>query len=180
MPKHSKRKLKLSDSVGRFEALTSSHHVRNALGLLGIVKDEGSNYWNSNSKQLDKWEDYCDVLMTFLDTLWERREVRKQPLETAMREYIQEFEHTRDRLHQMLYGAVDSPESDESVQRIDKLLLWVYLTSTYALASTWIDDKQEHVSVDITINLTTGESNEEWNRIEMRVPRKYRRATKRI
>ena len=180
MPRYRERQLQLSDAVGRFEALPSSHHARNALGIIRLLKDQGSNYWNSDSRHLREWERYCDVLWTFLNNLGERRDLKEQSLETVMREFIQEFEHSRTRLHQMLYGAVDDPKDNEEVRQISELLNWVYIASTYALVSSWIDDKQEQVSVTMTINLTTGETEQEWNRTEMRVPRKYKRGKKRI
>lgn len=180
LPRYKERPIELSDDVGRFEAKPSSHHARNALGIISLLREEGTNYWGSDSRELRNWERYCTVLWNFINELSDRRDLKKQSLETAMREYIQEYEHSRDRLNQLLYGAVDDPESNERMRHISELLHWTYLTSTYALVSYWIGDKQEHVSVTMTINLTTGEHQEEWNRDEMRVPRKYKRATKRI
>lgn len=180
MPRYEERPIEWSDVIGRFEALPSSHHARNALGIIGRLGDEGANYWNSDSNELSNWNRYCTVLWTFINDLSERRDLKKQSLETAMREYIQEFEHSRARLIQLLYGTVDYTESNASILKIFELLHWAYLASTYALVSYWIEDKQEHVSLTTTINLTTGETRQEGKRIEMRVPRKYRRATKRI
>ena len=97
-----------------------------------------------------------------------------------MREFIQEFEHSTLRMHQMLYGPVSDPENDEGVKQIVILFNLVYLSSTYALLSAWIDDKQETNSLTTTVNLSTGEVRQEGTRSEMQVPRKYRRSTKRL
>ena len=164
MARYSKRQLRLSDTLGRFGDKPSSHHVYNALGLLYRLRDEGSNYWDRDSLQLANWQRYCNVLLAFINSLSERRDLNKQNLETVMREYIKEFEHSRARMNQMLYGVANNIESDEGVRQINELFHWAYLASTYALVSSWIDDMQEEVSVTITINLTTGEEKEEWNR----------------
>ena len=63
------------------------------------------------------------------------------------------------------------------------MLRWfelVYRFSTYAIISFWIDDKMEHNSVKITMNLTTGKHRQEWTKVEMKVPKKYRQATRKL
>ncbi len=97
-----------------------------------------------------------------------------------MREFIQEFEHSTGRMYQMLYGAVADPENDEGVREIMDWFNLVYLSSTYALVSAWINDKRENVSLRTIVNLTTGELSQEGTRTEMTVPRKYQRATKKF
>ena len=97
-----------------------------------------------------------------------------------MREFIQMFEHSTRRMHQMLYGAVTDPDRDEGFRIIMDMFNLVYLASTYALVSAWIDDKQDENSLRITINLTTGEEKWEGTFTEMRVPRRYRASTNRL
>ena len=83
-------------------------------------------------------------------------------------------------MYQMLYESVADPDSDEGVREIMDWFNLAYIASTYALASAWIDDKQENASLRTILNLTTGEVREEGTRIEMQVPRKYRKSTKRL
>ena len=90
------------------------------------------------------------------------------------------FEHSTGRMFQMMYGAVADPENDESVRQIMDWLDVVYLSSTYALVSAWIDDKHDKGSVWMESNLTTGEVRQKMSFIEMTVPNKYKRATKRL
>ncbi len=114
--------------------------------------------------------------MEFLNSLGKRRDIEKQELETAFREFIQKFEHMVFRMEQMLHsvsGAFepDSPEVDAVFRWIDL----VYRLATYGLVSAWIDDKTEERHISMTINLTTGEILEETKVVkEMRIPRKYR------
>lgn len=178
MSRYRGRNLQWMDIVGRFEAKPSSTHLCNALGLLEMLSDKGKSFWDRDSEQFRKWHLYSFELRTFLKNLRQRREVEEQPLEIAMREFVQEFEHSTLRMHQMLYGAVADPESDERVKQMINWFNLIYLSSTYALLSAWIDDKQESNSLTTIVDLTTGEVRQEGDRTEMRVPRKYRRATK--
>ena len=178
MPRFNERKFQLMDIVGRFEAKPSSEHTRNACGAMGRLKDDGAAFWDEGSDQLSRWRESCDILWTLLNNLEERRYIRKQDLATVLREFIQELEHSTDRMYQMLYGTSDDADNDPAVERILRWIDLVYRLSTYAIISTWIDDKTEEVSVKISMNLTTGKHTKEWTRKEMQVPSRYRRATK--
>ena len=180
MPRYKARNLRWVDVLGRFEEYPSSTHLINALGLLERLRDEGRSFWDKDSDQLEKWQQYSSELLQFLNTLNRRRDVDGQPLETAMREFIQEFEHSTLRMHQMLYGPVADLDNDEHTKHVTNLFNLVYLSSTYALLSAWIEDKRDNNSLTTMVDLTSGEIRQEGTRTEMRVPRKFRRSTKRI
>ena len=95
---------------------------------------------------------------------------------TALREFIQEFEHSTQRMYQMLYSRSNDLDIEQTLHWFDL----VYRFSTYALVSFWIDDKTEENSVKITINTTTRKTTQHWTRNEMQVPPKYRHATKKL
>ena len=120
------------------------------------------------------------ILYRFINRLGERRYIEKQPLETAFREFIQEFEHSISGMYEMLYGTASDPEDSEHIQQIIDWFNLVYRLSTYALVSYWIDDKTEEHIGKITVDMRAGEISEHWTRKEMRVPRKYRRTTKNL
>ena len=178
MPRYSERQLQWRDILGRFEAYPCAHHLHNALDIVDRLKDEGAKYWDEDSQELKSWQRYCTAVWSFLNNLGQRRDLRQQSLETAMREFIQEFEHSIGRMCQMLYGAVADSDRDEGVREIVDLCNLAYIASTYALVSGWISDKQENASLSIIVNLNSGEVREKGTRTEMQVPRKYRRSTK--
>ena len=180
MPRFDERPLQWIDVLGRFEASSHQTHVHDALALIGRLKDEGRTFWPEGSSQVGRWEEGCTELWTFLNRLGTRRDLNKQDLATALREFIQEFEHTTDRMYQMLYGAVADPNDDDRVTQVFDWFNLVFRSSTYALVSGWLNDKQEQNVVEITVNLVSGESSEEWTRTEMKVPSKYQRRTKRL
>ena len=177
MPRFKERQLQLVDLIGRFEANPSSTHVRDALSAISRLKDDGAKFWDEDSQELRRWREYCDVLWTFLNsTLGQRRHLEKQDLATALREFIQEFEHSTGRMYQMLYSRSNDLDIEHTLHWFDL----VYRFSTYALISFWIDDKTEENSLKITINTTTGKTTQKRTRNEMQVPPKYRHTTKKL
>ena len=179
-PRFQARQPRFMDFVGRFEAESSSIHIRDALSAIDRLKDDGTKFWNEGSDQLSRWRRGCTTLWTFLNTLGSRRDIEKQDLTVVLREFIHEFEHSTWRMYQMLYGILDDPDKDPVLR---KMLDWfdlVYKLSTYAVVSTWIDDKTEQVSVRITANLTSGGRREKWTRDKMRIPKNYRHASKNL
>ena len=149
------RRLLLSDLVPRFEADPSSTHVRNAIATIERLGDEGRRLWRGEPKRLARWMKGCTEIRTAINRLGERRHVKKQELATALREFIQEFEHYSDRILQML-----ADESEHEIDRISRWLDFVYRCATYALISYWIDDKLEEkvTRITMTIDATTGAS----------------------
>ena len=97
-----------------------------------------------------------------------------------MREFIQGFEHTTERMSQMLYGETTDAEDDQKVTEIFDWFNFVFRCSIYSLLSGWIDDKQDDFLLTINLNLATSETSEELTGTSMTVPPKYRRATKRL
>ena len=180
MPRFDKRQIQWADIIGRFETKPYSYHLHNALGLIGVLKDEGSRFWDKDSGQILTWQRYCTDLWTFLNKLGQRRDTDKQGLETTMREFIQEFEHSTGRMFQMLYGAVSDPDHHKDVKEITGWFDLIFRSSTYALVSAWIDDKRETDSLTTVVDLKTGGIRQEGTRTEMKIPRKYQSRTRRL
>ena len=179
-PRLQARQTRLMEFVGRFEAKSSPAHIHDALAAIDRLKDDGANFWDEGSDQLARWRRGCTTLWTFLNTLGNRRDIEKQDLTVVLREFIQEFEHSTWRMYQMLYGILDDSDSDSTLR---KMLDWfdlVYKLSTYAVVSTWIDDKTERISVRITANMISGEHTEKWTRNKMRIPKNYRHASENL
>lgn len=180
MTRFDERPLRLTDVLGRFESDSHQTHVRIALGLVGALKDQGRKFWVEDSDQFRRWNEGCTELWGFLNRLGERRDVDKQCLATAMREFIQEFEHTTWRMYQMVYGASDESNDDKSIAEIFDWINLVFRASVYAIVSGWIDDKQENGRLEITVNMLTGETKEKLTLDAMKVPEKYRRAARNL
>ena len=180
MARFDKRPLEWTDILGRFEGSSHQTHLHHTLGLIGRLKDEGRRFWPDGSSQLGRLEEGCAELWGFLNRLGTRRDLHGQDLPTAMREFIQEFEHSTGRMYQMLYGTVENPDDDQGITEVFDWFNFVFRSSIYALLSGWIDDKQDETLVTTNINLATGEVSQEWTRTEMTIPKKYLRATKGI
>ena len=124
-------------------------------------------------------------MWNFINRLGTRRDIGQQNLPTAFREFIQEFEHSTERMCQVLHSRPGTSDSDPDVEKIHRWCDLVFRLATYALVSSWIDDKTEErvTNIRTTMNLTTGQTTkEEEHRTTkaMHVPKRYRRATKDI
>lgn len=175
MARFRNRPLRWEDVIGRFEKRPSSEHIHHAQGIIERVNSEGRLLWTEPARR-ERWGRACNELRGFVLSLGIRRE--KQDLLTAMREFIQEFEHSTHRMYQMLHGL---PDSDDKAEQIDIMAAWfdlIFKASVYALVASWIDDKEEQVHMTLRVDLTTGETTRTESRRPMRVPREYRRATK--
>ena len=174
--RYKERPLQLIDLIGRFEAKSSADHCYNAIAALQRLRDEGRDYWKSDPEHLTKWNRYCDVLQAFLNNLGTRT---KQPLATIMREFVQEFEHSIGRMYQLLFsGSV--PEGEAARARYLSWVEFAYRLSTYAILSSWIEDKAEETIISMKINLRTGEVTETRSHKPMTVPKEHRKVTKAI
>lgn len=179
------RRLRLMDAVPSFEKEPTGTHLRNAYGAITRLMDDGSRFWPEDSSELRRWHKGCDELRQFLGGLGERRYTKGQDLATAQREFIQEFEHSTGRMIQMLYSKSGDFQVDSEVEQICRWCDLIYRLSTYALVSFWIDDKTEEMVTDIKITLDAESGKvtvEEKHRKTkaMRVPKAYRRSTKKI
>lgn len=174
--RYSERSLRLIDLIGRFEAKSSANHCHDAIAALQRLRDDGRGYWKSDPAALKKWDQSCEVLLKFLNTLGTRAE---EPLATVMREFVQEFEHSVGRMYQLLFSA-SAPDGETTRVRFLSWVEFVYRLSTYALLSSRIEDKTEETTISMKINLRTGEVTETRSHKPMTVLEKYRKATKTI
>ena len=184
--RYSKRRVDLRDLVPRFEKEPSSTHVRNACAVIERLRDEGKTLWPEGSKELSRWQKGWTELWWFMNRLGERRHIKKQDLPTALREFIQEFEHTTERMFQVLHSQPDASIRDSNVETISHWCDFAFRCATYAVVAFWIDNKTEEriTSIEMEIDCTRGQTTrtkvEQWVKPMPRVPKKYRRATKDI
>lgn len=118
MPRFRDRSSRLLDIPDRFEAQPSSVHAYKALGAIGRLRDDGDTFWGDGSSQNTRWKEYCMVLYRLINRLGERRYIEEQSLETLLREFIQEFEHSISGMYEMLYGTASAPDDSEHIQQI--------------------------------------------------------------
>ena len=179
--RYTDRNFQRIDLVDRFESKSSSEHVHTALGAIERVKDEGVSIFGDGTEELARWQRSCDDLWMFLNSgLGMRRFRDKQDLTVALREFIQEFEHSTERMRQILYGIADDSDYKEKLGQMECWFHLIYRFSTYGIISFWINDKTEENSVKTSVNLTTGKSTQDWTRKEMKVPRQYRHTIKKL
>ena len=159
--------------IQRFEALPSSHHIRNALSLIVRIRQDGVAYFGKNLGQIQSWEEHCNLLYAFLNQDLSQRKYKGQDLAKALREYIHEFEHVSYRLHEMLYGPAFKQGDSKTVLELSTRMKLLYRHSTYAILAFWIDDKTEDVVIRVKTNLATGKTRSSIETKGMKIPGKY-------
>ena len=175
MPGFEDRKLQMMDLKGRFEARSSAEHAYTALAAVGQLKSEGATFWEKGSDPWCRWESGCSALGEFLHALGGRRS-KTPDLAEVLREFIQEFEHATRRMYRALSGTSSDPYNDPEVHRMLGRFDLVYQLSTYAIVSSWMEDRTEGNALEAKAGRRAGEAATESAHEGMQAPRKYRRA----
>ena len=167
----------LFQDIERFEG--SLHlHCMNAVSVIDRVKDEGRGYFEEESKQLKRWQKYCQTLQDYLSRDLAMRKHDGQDLTTVLREFFQEFEHSSFGLDEMLHGAALDSANSDIVEELWDWLALAFRDSVYAIVAYWTPDKKETTTCHMDINFATRVTRREWTVDPMVVPKKYQRATK--
>ncbi|MCY3487576.1 MAG: hypothetical protein OXH34_03975 [Bacteroidetes bacterium] len=154
-------------------------HSRNAVSVIGRIKDDGYEYFDMGSAPLKRWQKYCQDLQDFISRELPVRNHNGQDLVTVLREFFQEFEHSSYGLDEMIHKvALDRGDEGVIVDLWDWLSL-AHRNSVYAIVACWAPDKKQVDTCHIEINVSAGTSSQKWTREEMEVPKRYKRATKR-
>ena len=180
MPRYRNRRLQLGDLVPRFESKPSAVHCRNAVAAIQRLRDDRREFCLSGSAQDARWLESCDALIDLINGMSRRREIEDQSLATAMREFVQEFEHSTKRIDQILHA--ERAPSDDALDH-EAVRDWIDLLfrlATYAILSEWIDDKTESRSVQVSLDLASGDKREAWTHEPMEIPSRYQRAAKKL
>lgn len=186
------RKLLDMDMDGRFEGNSTTVHIRNARDSIERLREYGREFWNEVTVLLRRWEEGCNTHWQFINNFGKQRHIDKNELQCVLREFIAEFEHTKHRLLQMVWGELEDQESNPKFQEIYDWILRVERYCIYAIVSFWLDDKydESHIKIDIVGKVETDNegviqdvkfvTQEEHHCEPMRIPRKYRRASMKL
>lgn len=180
MPRYRNSRLQLADLVPRFEAKPSTVHRRNAVAAIQRLRDDRREFCQNGSAQDARWLESCDVLRDLITGVRWRREMEGQSLATAMREFVQEFEHSTKRIDQILYAERSQRDGALDGEAVRDWFDHVFRLSTYAILSESIEDKRESRSVHISVDLASGAKREAWTHEPMEIPRRYQRAAKKL
>ena len=104
MPRYRNRRLQLRDLVPRFESEPSAIHCRNAVAAIQRLRDDRREFCQDGSAQDTRWLEACDALHGLITGMSRTREIEGQSLAKAMREFVQEFEHSTKRIDQILHA----------------------------------------------------------------------------
>ena len=99
-----------------------------------------------------------------------------QKFEDVLREFICLFEHSEFRIRQLLFRTAAKQADDRQRKQVGRWLAFIYRACTYAILAVWFDYKRETTTGHIHVNLSTGETREDWHHEPMwGPPRRHRR-----
>ena len=188
MARYKERKLfDMEIDHDRFENLSSQVQVHDAISAIQRLRDDGRILLKENTKIKTKWEEYCNDILEFINSLGRRRHHDPDLAET-LRAFIPLFEHSTIRMYQMMHSSCT--ESD--FKCVLKWFSFTYKLCTCAIVSFWCEDKQDvnrcYITMEIKIKddedgdgrQGTCRTWEDWYRKEAELLKKYEFATKKL
>ena len=170
MPRFKHRPLALFDLLEPFEPTSSNVHARNAISALQRLDDLGREHLGDKSASYKRWRRCYSELFDFIN-----KEMRKKELSTTLRDFVNRFEHCRDRFHQLLYSSSIAGKRDRLIAEVWDWSNLFYQFATYAILAAHVGGKTEETTVYIRLNLRTRKSSQHWVHRPIKVPRRYRR-----
>lgn len=167
----------LIDLVPRFEDKSHADHTYNAIAALQRLEDEGRLIFSQNAGQLKRWERGCKTLSQRLNAIGGSS---SQYLASDLRDFIHDFEHDSERLHQMLKGVDDDDFVGMSRGEIMAWFSLVYQLSTYGILASHIPDHRSRLSVSVETDTDSGETKEKWSLVAHIVPKRFKSFRRRI
>lgn len=155
MPRWKNRSSTFFDLFVLFEATSSNKHIHDALSAIQSLKDDGIRYLGDSSDPYDHWKRGCDELFDFISKDMARKEVKDSSqkidenteLLTIFRKFINEFEHSEMRLHQILYSSSIGKNRNQFISNTWDGLNIIYQFSIYAIISIYLGDTTKQVTV---------------------------------
>ena len=164
-----------ADHLGPFNKKSMSDLMRTAISATQRLRDDGREIWREGSDEDGKWRDSCHDLWKFLNTV-EMNKHQGQKLEEVLRNFVCCFEHSEFRIRQLLFQTAVNQADDRQRELVGRWLAFIYRAGTYAILAVWFDYKRETTTGHIHVNLSTGETREDWCHEPMPgPPRRHRR-----
>ena len=178
MGRFKNRLLELVDIIPRFEGVSAGEHARNAQGFIERLALDGAALFKDDPDRAARWKAGC---MELRATIMHLERSDRPDLATALREFIQAFEHHTARIYQMAYGAEQTEDDRSQTKQVLDWIECTYRLSTYAIIASYIEDKRTTGHTHYHLDMETRQWTEVSHHMEqMQVPKKYRGSTKKI
>ena len=168
-PKHG---IPLRNTIGPFDRKSLSQLMRNAQALIERIRDDGRTHWESDADAQKRWNRSCDDMNNAIASAHSRR---NDPLEHVLRDTIHVYEHSERRLIEMMKAS----SIDESYWV--PFLIWIegtFRAAVYAITAMRLDDKHDHTTMTLEIDIGTGEIVDDIQYTPPTTPRKHRKKAK--
>ena len=104
MPRYEDRVDKSSFSLfKKLRPSTAEEQIDNAIAAIELLGDEAEQYLNQGTEPFDRWQRGCDELSMSVNEFLAKSRVFQVEAIDILEEFIDSFEHTENRFHQILY-----------------------------------------------------------------------------
>lgn len=133
MPRYKDRLTTLFDLFDPFEATDSGKQVYNAISAIQRIRDEGQGLFPVGSEPSNRWERGCldltKIINRYSPTVW----INADESLSFLDDFVREFAHTEERLHQLLY--VDSIPEEQRKELLNVTWNWFNIVFRFAIYS---------------------------------------------
>ena len=123
-----------TSSLSLFKKLKSStakEQIENAIAAIDLLGDEADQHFEEGSEAFARWQRGCDELSMPVNEFLAKSRVFKVEAIDILAEFIDNFEHTERRFHQILY--VDSISYADREQIIKQTWNWFSIILRFAI-----------------------------------------------
>ena len=177
MTKYRERRPNMSDVIGLYEAYTAAEHTYDSIAAIERLRDEGLLIFRPGTGQRKRWERGCDELKGHVNAFYGSSSL---DLATVVREFIHEYEHTTQRMWQLLFSLPSDPDIDPKLQALRHWFELIFRKSIYAVTASQDPKKQDVTRISLSVNLSSGKTETDVTPAQMKVPPQYKHTTKKI
>ena len=123
----------------KLKTSTAEEQIDNALAAIDLLGDEAGQHFEEDSVPIERWQRGCNELSMSVNKFLARSRVFKVETINILEEFIDSFEHTENRFHQILY--IDSIDEAERVKIIEQTWNWFSVILRYAIYALVLESR---------------------------------------
>ncbi len=115
----------------KLKSSTAEEQIENAIAAIDLLGDEADQHFEEGSEPFARWQRGCDELSMSVNEFLAKSRVFRVEAIDIVEEFIDNFEHTERRFHQILY--VDSISDADREQIIEQTWNWFSIILRFAI-----------------------------------------------
>ena len=123
----------------KLKTSTAEEQIDNALAAIDLLGDEAGQHFEEDSVPFERWQRGCNELSMSVNKFLARSRVFKVEAINILEEFIDSFEQTENRFHQILY--IDSIDEAERIKIIEQTWNWFSVILRYAIYALVLESR---------------------------------------